>query len=118
MSDETVASLLLLRPSLEGSGYSGGGTVVDKMQCQWEELVARQTSGRGLNPASGLEPTEGVGGYFMQGREQLLACLQWGEEERESNEKERDEQMHHSVIGGCKGYERRDACKAGEDSYH
>ena len=32
MSDETVASLLLLRPSLEGSGYSGGGTVVDKMQ--------------------------------------------------------------------------------------
>ena len=54
----------------------------------------------------------------MQGREQLLACLQWGEEERESNEKERDEQMHHSVIGGCKGYEREDACKAGEDSYH
>ena len=46
----------------------------------------------------------------MQGREQLLACLQWGEEERESNEKERDEQMHHSVIGGCKGYEREDAC--------
>ena len=44
--------------------------------------------------------------------------MQWGEEERESNEKERDEQMHHSVIGGCKGYERRDACKAGEDSYH
>jgi hypothetical protein len=63
------------------------------------------SSGRGLNPATGLEPTEGVGCRDAQ----LEHPHMQGRRKNGCNMKE------HCIISGCEGEERVDACQAGED---